>query len=146
VHRTETSPVAGAERRGVLALLRALADSGLDLAGNTVRMAAAEGRIVLHRVATRLAFLLGSVLVAAAGFLLLLVGAALALIRLAGVNDWLAFLAVGAIALAAGTALAARALRRLSGPDLAFPATVAELRSDIEALRRPPGGNGDGAP
>jgi hypothetical protein len=138
--------MAGAERRGVLALLRALVDSGADLARNTVRMAASEGRVVLHRAAMRLSLILVGLLVAAAGLLLVLVGAALALIRLAGVNDWLAFLAVGAVALAAGAAFAARALRRLTGPGLAFPATLAELKADVEALRGGFDGAGDGSP
>jgi hypothetical protein len=125
----------GADRRGVLALIRALADSGLDLLHNTARMAASEGRVVLHRLTVRLGILLAGLLVAAAGLLLALVGAALLLTRLSGVDDWLAFVLVGGAALAAGALLAVRAMARLSEPDLAFPATLEEFRADVEALR-----------
>jgi hypothetical protein len=135
VQRTETARPEGADQRGIFALLRALADSGMDLAHNTARMAACEGRIVLHRVAVRLALFAAGLLVAASGLLLVLVAAALALARVAGIDAPLAFFIVGAVALAAGAAFAVRAMRRLSAPDLAFPATLAELTADVDALR-----------
>jgi len=40
LQQTKTTHVAGPERRGLLALLRALVDSGVDLAHNTAQMAA----------------------------------------------------------------------------------------------------------
>ncbi len=146
MRQIESARGAVADRRGVFALLRALADSGLDLVHGTARMAASEGRIVLHRVAVRLGFLVAGLLVAAVGLLLGLVGVALVLARVAGLDDWQAFLAVGVVTLAIGAVFAARAMRRLGGPDLAFPATLAELEADIEVLRNGPGDAGDGTP
>lgn len=146
MQRTETTPQAGADRRGILALLRALADSGVDLAHNTAQMAASEGRVVLHRVTVRLGLFLAGLFVAAAGLLLGLVGAALLLARLADMDQWLAFVVMGAVTLAAGAAFAIRAMRRLSEPDLAFPATLAEFKADIETMRRGRGETGEETP
>lgn len=123
----------------MIALLRALAGSGADLAHSTARMAASEARIVLHRATRRAGLFLAGLLVAAAGLLLALAGAALLLARSAGMEEWLAFLLVGTAALAVGAAFAFRAARLLSAPDLAFPATLAEFQADVERLR---GGNG----
>ena len=127
--------MAGAEQRGFLALLRALVDSGVDLAHNTARMAASEGRVVMQRVIVRLGIFVAALFVAAMGFLRALLGAALVLARIAGVDEWVALVAVGLVALAAGAALALRAVRLLGAPDLAFPATLAEFNTDIEMLR-----------
>lgn len=135
MQRTESSHLAGAEQRGIVALLRALADSGVDLAHNTARMAASEGRMVLQRAVLRLAMLVAALLVAAAGLTLGLFGASLLLARLTGMGEWLALMIVGAATLAAGVAAALRATRRLSAPDLAFPATLAEFNADVEMLR-----------
>jgi hypothetical protein len=146
MQRTGTSHPAGADRRGVFALLRALVDSGLDLAHNTARMAASEGRLVLHRLAARLGLFVAGLLVAATGFLLGLVGAALVLARATGMDEWLAFVLVGAVTSAAGALLAVRAMRRLSEPDLAFPATLAEFEADVRTLRDGNRGAADGAP
>jgi drug/metabolite transporter (DMT)-like permease len=144
MHGEESSQPAGAEQRGILALLRALADSGVDLAHNAVRMAASEGRVVLHRVVVRLALLLAALLVAAAGLILLLAGASLGLVRFTGLEQWVAFSVVGIVAVAAGSMFAFRAIRRLSEPDLAFPATLAEFRADVDALRLVRGEDGNG--
>jgi hypothetical protein len=126
----------------VTALLRVLLDSGLDLVHNTARMAASEGRVVLHRTAVRLGFFFAGLVVAAMGLLLVLGGASVVLARVAGMELWLALVLVGAATLAAGAAFAARAMDRLGEPDLAFPATLAEIEADIAALRS---GNGDDA-
>lgn len=136
----------GADSRGILALLRDLAESGGDLAHNTARMVASESRVVLHRLAVRLGLYAAGILVAAAGLLLVLAGASLVLARLAGVEEWLALVVVGAVTLAAGVVFALRALRRLGEPDLAFPATLAEFREDIETLRGRRTGDPEEAP
>jgi membrane protein implicated in regulation of membrane protease activity len=128
----------------VLALIRALADSGVDLAHGTARMAASEGRIVLHRLTVRAGLLLAGLLAASTGLLLCLGGAALLLASASGMETWLALVLVGVLAASAGTAAALRAIRRLGEPDLAFPATLAELEADVEALRGGVAGDGDG--
>ena len=140
MQRDDTSHPAGADQRGIFALVRALGDSGVDLAYNTLQMAASEGRIVLQRAAVRLGLLVAGLFVAAMGLLLALVGAALVLTHLAGVDAWLAFVLVGVVTLAAGTAFALRGMRRLSDPDLAFPATLSEFEADVAMLRA---GRGD---
>ncbi len=140
--RTETPPPVGAEQRGIFALLRALVDSGVDLAHNTAQMAASEGRVVLQRVTVRFGLFIAGLFVAAIGLLLGLVGASLILARLAGIEEWLAFLIVGAVTFATGAIFAVRSMRRLSAPDLAFPATLAEFRADIETMRSGRDGTG----
>lgn len=129
------SDPAGAEQRGLFALLRALADSGLDLARNTARMAASEARIVLQRVVLRLCLLIAAVFISATGLLLVLVGGALVLAEQAGIEPWVAFVAVGALTVAVGAALVARAIAKLSAPDLAFPETLGEIEADLAMLR-----------
>jgi hypothetical protein len=124
-------------------LLRALVDSGVDLAHNTLRMAASEAGVLVHRVSVRLGLFVAGLMVAAVGLLLCLVGAALVLGRVTGMDRSLAFAAVGSITLAAGTAFAVRAMRRLGEPDLAFPATLAEFQADVEMLRSGRDGSAD---
>jgi hypothetical protein len=131
------SDPAGAEQRGLFALLRALTGSGLDLVRNTAQMAASEARIVIERIVLRLCLLIVAAFVAATGLLLVLVGVAIVLARETGIDPWLAFVGVGALTAAVGAALIARALARLSARDLAFPATLAELETDIVMLRDP---------
>jgi hypothetical protein len=108
VQPTETPLSAGPDQRGILALIRALADSGVDLAHNTAQMAASEGRVVLHRVTVRFGLFVAGLIVAAMGLLLGLVGAALALARFAGMPESLAFVIVGVVTLTAGAAFAVR--------------------------------------
>lgn len=137
MNRTATARPARADQRGVFSLLRALADSAVDLAHNTVRMAASEGRIVLQRICARLGVLVAGLLIAATGLLLGLAGGAIVLARLAGIEQWMAFVLVGVVTLVAGAAIAARALQRLADSDLAFPATLAEFDADVTAFRSP---------
>lgn len=143
---TQTARQSGAEQRGFFALLRALADSGLDLAHNTARMAASEGRMVLHRVTARLCLLLAGMLFGAIGLLLALAGGALGLARLAGMDPWLALSIVGVATLAIGAFVTMRAIRRLDAPDLGFQATLAEFEADMQALRAARGGHEDETP
>lgn len=128
--------MSGPEQRGFLALLRGLADAGVDIAHNTARMAASEGRIVLHRITVRLGLIVTGLLVATTGLLLTLAGASLALARSAGWETWEALVVVGAATIVAGAAFAVRMVGRLSDPDIAFPATLAEFAADADALRR----------
>jgi len=130
----------------VFALIRAMADSGLDLVHGTARMAASEGRIVLHRLTVRLGLFLAGLLVAATGLLLGLVGGSILLSRLAGIDQATVFVLAGIATLAAGAIVAVRASRRLGDPDLAFPATLAEFQADLEAFRRDRPGDGEEAP
>jgi len=132
---TETARPADPDQRGVFALLRALADSSVDLAHNTAKMAASESRVILHRFAIRLGLFVAALLVSAVGLLLALIGAARLLAGVAGVDERLGFVVVGAVTLAAGAVFAVRAVRRLGERDLAFPATLAEFEADIEVLR-----------
>jgi putative superfamily III holin-X len=131
-----TDEPAATDPRGLFALLGALADSGADLAHNTAKMAASEGRIVLHRVSVRLGLFVAGAFVAAVGLLLVLAGVTLVLARVCGAEPWLAFVVMGAVTLTAGAVFSLRAMRRLSAPDLAFPATLAEFDADIRSLRR----------
>jgi hypothetical protein len=98
-------------------------------------MAASEGRVVLHRLVVRLAAFVAGLFVAAMGLLLVLLGAALLLARVASIEPWLACVLVGAATAAAGAFFAARAMRRVSEADVAFPATLAEFEADAAMLR-----------
>ena len=149
MQETENGHPKNAEQRGVFALLRSLGETGLDLVEGAAKMFASEGRIVLHRITVRLGIFVACVAAAASGFLLLLVGVAIGLSRVArsaGIDEWVALLVVGAVTLAVATVLAMRALRKVSDTDIGFPATLAELHSDIAAMRgRRPNGT-DTAP
>ena len=135
MQKTESRSIDGADDRGFIALVRALVDSGLDIAHSTVRMAASEGRLVLQRVLVRLGYFVAGLFIAAMGLLLVLVGAAVVLSRVAGIEEWLGFVIVGVVTLAAGALFAARAMRRLSQADIAFPKTIAEFDEDFRMLR-----------
>ena len=146
MERSETDRSTAPEQRGFFALLRDLIDSGVDLAHNTAQMAASEARIVLHRVMVRLGLFVAGLFVAAMGLLLVLVAASLVLARLTGMEPWAAFLIVGVVTLAAGALFAYRAMQRLSHADLAFPATLAEFKTDIEMMRAGRGESADESP
>jgi hypothetical protein len=133
--REDTGSPTGADRRGVLALIRVLADSGLELLHGAARMATSEGRIILHRLSVRLGLYFAGLCVAAMGALLVLVGASFLLARAFGADPWVGLVVVGAAAGVAGSLAARRALRSLGAPDLAFQATLAELDADVAALR-----------
>jgi len=90
---------------------------------------------VLHRAMTRLGLFVAALFVATMGLLLALVGVALLLVRVSGMDPWIAFVLVGVVTSAAGAAFTVRAMRRFNEPDLAFPATLAEFKADIEMLR-----------
>jgi uncharacterized membrane protein YqjE len=125
----------GADRRGILALVRELIGAALELAHNTARLAACEARVVLRRLAARLAVFVVSLVVAAAGLLVVLAGAALLLEGLTGIPLWLSLVLVGGVVVVAGVVGAAWAVRRLGDRDLAFPGTLAEIDSDVESLK-----------
>lgn len=122
---------------GILALLAELADSGIGLARNSVRMAASEMRVVLHRIAVQVGALLAGLLLAGVGLLLALGGVALVLSREFGIDLWAALAATGATTLTVGALVAARAVRRLGEQDVALPETLAEIDRDVEAIRAP---------
>lgn len=124
-----------AERRGLFTLLRVLAESGIDLAHNTARMAASEARIILWRLVVRMGLFVGGLLLAAVGLLVSLIGAALLLAEATGMPQWLAYVIVGVVIGIAGAVLAGRGMRQLDNPDLGFPATLAEFELDVQTLR-----------
>jgi hypothetical protein len=146
VRPTETVRPADPGQRGLFALLREFADSSVDLAHNTAQMAASEWRVILHRFAIRLGLFVAALLVAAVGLLLVLVGAAHLLASVAGVDQWLGFVVVGAVTLATGAAFAVPVMRRLGERDLAFQATLAEFAEDIDVLRGRRGETEDDTP
>jgi hypothetical protein len=111
-----------------------LTGAGLDLAHNTIQMAAAEARVVIRRLAVRVALFIVSLVFACLGLLLLLGGGALLLQQSTGMPYWLAMAIVGAAALGVGGFVAVRAMRHLDDPDLLFPATLAEFKLDVQAL------------
>jgi hypothetical protein len=131
----DSRPRADAERRGLFTLLRALAESGIDLAHNTARMAASEARIILRRLVVRTGLFIGGLMLAAVGLLISLLGAALILAEVTGWPPWLAHVIVGVVVCFAGAILAARGLGSLGDPDLGFPATLAEFELDVQTLR-----------
>jgi putative superfamily III holin-X len=108
----------------------------LALVRSTARMFGLEAREVSVRVGRRLALLVASTVVVAAGAVVLLAGLSLALERLVEMPRWLALLLVGALAAGAGSCGIVVALRRLGREDVAFPRTVSELEKDLEALQR----------
>jgi len=122
------------EDRGVSDLVRDLLRAVLGLVRSTARMFGLEAREVARRLGRRIALLVISAVIAAAGAVLLLGGIALVAERALGLPRWAAFALAGAIALGAGALGIRAAIRGLCGADLAFPETVAELTKDIDAL------------
>jgi uncharacterized membrane protein YqjE len=123
------------DERSAPELVRNLFRAVLSLARSTARMLGAEAREVTRRIGRRVALLIASSVVTAAGVLLVLAGAALVVETRYQLPRWAALLAVGGVALVAGAAGIGVAIRRLGSADLAFPETVAEIGKDIDALQ-----------
>jgi hypothetical protein len=119
-------------------VVRDLVRAVLALLASTARMLRVEARDVARRAGRRLALLVASATIAAAGLLLLLGGAAFLLEGALGFPRWAAFATVGACALAAGAVGVSLGVRRLASEDLLFPATCAELEKDLHAATAPP--------
>lgn len=122
-------------QRNLIALLGDLAGAGVDIAQNTLHLAACEGRVILRRLVARLGLFFAFLIVATTGLLLILVGVALFLEHVTTLPAWLAFLIVGVTALAGGGFMAWRMIRLLGNRDLAFPATFSELQKDLDLIR-----------
>jgi hypothetical protein len=69
-----------------------------------------------------------------AGFLALLVAAALGLIE-AGMDPWLAALVVGVLVIGIGFVIASIGLKEVQAADMAPRRTVASIRRDVEAVK-----------
>ena len=123
-----------ADERSAPELVRDLFRAVLSLARSTARMFGAETREVTRRIGRRFALLIASSVVAGAGLLLILGGAAVLVERLLQLPRWAALAAVGVVAAGAGAIGIRAALHQLGSADVAFPETVAELEKDIEAL------------
>lgn len=124
----------GAPDTGLVQTIRELAGACLSLVRNTVQLAACEGRAVARRLALRVTFLVVALVVAAIGVLLILGGAAVALVQ-AGVPLWAGLVGIGVIAVAGGVIAALRVVAKLSDPDLSFQGTLDEIEADAAALR-----------
>lgn len=129
---TRGSP--GPDARSVPDLVRDLLRAVSGMIRGTAHMAALEAREIVPRFGRRVALLVGSAIVAGAGILLALGGAALLVESALQLPRWAAVLGVGLLALCAGAAGIAAALRRLGAADLAFPETLAEISKDADAL------------
>lgn len=121
------------EERGAVG---GLTHAALELVRTTARMTRLEARDVLARLGRRIALLLASAALGAAGLVVVLGGLSLLAEGAFGMPRWAAFAAVGGGALALGVAGAWAAIRRLGASDLAFPETMAELSKDLDAFAR----------
>ena len=124
----------GPDARSVPDLVRDLLRAVSGMVRGTAHMAALEAREIVPRFGRRVALLVGSAIMAGAGILLALGGAALLIESALQLPRWAAVGAVGLLALCAGAAGIATALRRLGNPDLAFPETLAEISKDADAF------------
>jgi hypothetical protein len=122
------------DERSAPELVRDLLRAVLSLLRSTARMFGAETREVTRRIGRRVAFLIASSVVAGAGLLLVLDGAALFVENRFQLPRWAVLVTVGGVVLGAGALGIRAALHRLGSADMAFPETVAELDKDIEAL------------
>lgn len=129
----------GGRPPGLFDALGDLTGAGMDLAHNTVRLAACEARLIVRKLAVRVGLFFGFLVLATVGLLLMLLGAASGLEAGAGMPAWAAYLLVGGVTVAAGALLAVRMLKKLGDKDLAFPGTLAELEIDRDFLGRRPG-------
>lgn len=111
-------------------------DTAFGLAHNTAKLAGVEARAVARRLVRRVAILIVALALGAAATSMLLVGLALLILSTGGLPDWAAFGIVGVSALAVAIGAAWYALRRLGDVGLTFPGTRAEIRRDLDAVRR----------
>jgi hypothetical protein len=131
VSATEVEP----DERSAPELVRSLFRAVLSLLASTARMFGFEAREVTRRIGRRVALLIASSVVTAAGVLLLLAGAALFAETRFHLPRWAVLAGAGVVAVGAGALGIRAAIHRLGGADLAFPETVAEVGKDIDALR-----------
>jgi hypothetical protein len=122
------------DERGIPDLARDLIRAALGLGRNTARMLGLEAREIARRTGRRVALLVASAVIAGAGIVLVLGALTLVAERFLGLPRWASLALVGMLALGAGAAGIASAVRRLGDPDLAFPETIGEITKDVDAL------------
>lgn len=122
------------DERGVSDLVRDLIRAALGLGRSTARMLGLEAREIARRTGRRVALLVASAVVAGAGIMLLLGSLTVAAEQFLHLPRWASLALVGTLALGAGAAGIATAVRRLGDPDLAFPGTIEELTKDLDAM------------
>lgn len=122
------------DERGIPDLVRDLLRAALGLGRNTARMLSIEARGIARRTGRRIALLVASAVVAGAGIVLLLAAVTVAAEQFLHLPRWASLALVGTLALGAGAAGVATAVRRLGDPDLAFPGTIEELTKDLDAM------------
>ncbi len=115
------------------ALIGSLARDILDLAWGEVRLARAELDQKLHRVILAAVWLVGGALLAFAGLVVVLQGAALALAL--ALPGWAAFLIVGVAIVVIGALFARSGLAMLSLKTLSPDRTIASLQKDTRVVK-----------
>ena len=114
-------------------LVSGLAGDVQDLIKGEISLARAEFDQKLHRVILAAVWLLGGALVAFAGLVVLLEGAAAALARV--LPPWGALLAVGTVIIVVGAIVARSGLGMLSLKTLTPDRTAANLQKDAQLLK-----------
>ena len=122
-----------ATQQSIGALIGSVAKDVQDLVWSEVRLARAELDQKLRRVVLAAVWLVGGALVAFAGLVVILQGAALALALLLPV--WAAFLIVGVAIVAVGALFARSGLAMLSLKALSPDRTVASLQKDTRLVK-----------
>ena len=118
---------------GLGGLVGGLAEDVQDLVRGELALARAEFDVKLHRLIVAAVWLLGGALIAFAGLVVLLEGAAA---RLAlSLPAWASLLIVGGAIVLVGAVFAASGLGRLSLKTLAPERTAANLQKDVAILK-----------
>jgi hypothetical protein len=134
--RSTEREVSEEERLGIVDAAGELAGAAIELVHNTAELAACESRVIVRRLAVRAGLFFGALLLATSGVLLMLEGAASYVGEVGAMPKWLAFVLTGFATTVVGALAARWMIRKLGDRDLAFPGTLAEIKSDVESFKR----------
>lgn len=118
---------------GLRDLIWGIAGDASDLVRGEMALSRAEAEQKIDRVTAGLISLLGAMLLAFAGLVIMLIGGAQALARV--LPNWAASLIVGGIVLVIGIALALIARRALSPSAMVPHRTIRNVKADTRVIR-----------
>lgn len=118
---------------GLRDLIWGIAGDASDLVRGEMALSRAEAEQKIDRVTAGLISLLGAMLLAFAGLVIMLIGGAQALARV--LPNWAASLIVGGIVLVIGIALALIARRALSPSAMVPHRTIRNMKADTRVIR-----------
>jgi type VI protein secretion system component VasF len=120
-------------RNSLRELVWSVAGDASDLVRGEIALSRAEAEQKIDRVTTGIISLLGAMMLAYAGLVIVLIASAQALARV--LPDWAASLIVGGVVLLIGIALALLARRALSPSAMVPRRTIRNIQADTRVIR-----------